>query len=202
MLSAIYEAENAEAGGKHVCAFHSGKSDLLELLIPYFLAGLTNNELCIWVVSDLISRDEAIHSIKRAAADRDIHLDRGNMEILSHADWYLEDGVFRADRVMEAWRKRLFGALAKGYRCLRVTGDTAWLGPGDWDKFIGYEDEVGREFARDAFIAVCTYPIKQTPLSRVNEVLTTHQYGVTKRCREWTLLQPPDTGATVSSKGG
>ncbi|NPV70215.1 MAG: hypothetical protein HPY55_06170 [Firmicutes bacterium] len=188
-MSVVLGVRDVDAGGRHVCAFHSGKNDLLELLVPYFLAGLSNGELCMWVISEVINRDEAINSIEKAALKKGIRMDRDQIEILSFEDWYLQDGVFQAGRVKRAWRERLSLALSKGYRCLRITGDTSWLGPEDWDKFVRYEDEIGREFATDPLVAMCTYPLNRVPRPNIDQVLATHQFGVIKRCGEWNLLR-------------
>src|SRR3977135_2824524 len=37
--------------GTHFCHFYETKEDLLDILVPYFKAGLENNESCVWVVS-------------------------------------------------------------------------------------------------------------------------------------------------------
>jgi MEDS: MEthanogen/methylotroph, DcmR Sensory domain len=35
--------------GTHLCHFYETKQDLLDILIPYFKAGLEHNEFCMWV---------------------------------------------------------------------------------------------------------------------------------------------------------
>ncbi len=37
--------------GSHFCQFYQTKNDLLDILVPYFTAGLNNNEFCLWAVS-------------------------------------------------------------------------------------------------------------------------------------------------------
>ncbi len=37
--------------GTHFCMFYHSRNDLEDILIPYFRAGLENNELCMWVTS-------------------------------------------------------------------------------------------------------------------------------------------------------
>jgi two-component system, sensor histidine kinase PdtaS len=39
------------AWGTHFCYFYETKNDLLHTLIPYFKAGLENNESCLWIIS-------------------------------------------------------------------------------------------------------------------------------------------------------
>ena len=33
--------------GTHLCLFYEDKQDLLDILVPYFKAGLENNEFCM-----------------------------------------------------------------------------------------------------------------------------------------------------------
>ena len=35
------------AWGTHTCHLYQTKEDLLDILVPYFKAGLTNNEFCL-----------------------------------------------------------------------------------------------------------------------------------------------------------
>lgn len=39
--------------GTHFCLFYQTKEDLIDILVPYFKAGLENNEFCMWVTSEL-----------------------------------------------------------------------------------------------------------------------------------------------------
>jgi hypothetical protein len=34
--------------GAHFCQFYQTKEDLMDILVPYFKAGLENNEFCLW----------------------------------------------------------------------------------------------------------------------------------------------------------
>ena len=46
--------------GTHFCQFYQTKEDLMDILVPFFKAGLENNEFCIWVMSEpleFMSRD-------------------------------------------------------------------------------------------------------------------------------------------------
>lgn len=45
--------------GTHFCHFYQTRQDLLDTLIPYFIAGLVNNEFCLWAVFDPLDETEA-----------------------------------------------------------------------------------------------------------------------------------------------
>jgi len=39
------------ARGTHVCSFYDSKKDLMEILVPYFKAGIEANEHLIWLTT-------------------------------------------------------------------------------------------------------------------------------------------------------
>jgi len=55
--------------GTHICSFFGGKSDLLGIVVPYFKAGLENNEFCIWVVSEPLDVSQAREALEDAIPD-------------------------------------------------------------------------------------------------------------------------------------
>ena len=38
--------------GTHFCQFYRTESDLADTLVPYFEAGLRNDESCLWITGD------------------------------------------------------------------------------------------------------------------------------------------------------
>ncbi|KPJ66896.1 MAG: hypothetical protein AMJ45_03530, partial [Syntrophobacter sp. DG_60] len=120
--------------GTHFCLFYQTKKDLIDILVPYFKAGLENNEFCIWVTSQSLSEKEAKKAMRKAVPNFDRYLKRGQIEIIPYAKWYLKDGTFNLKRILNAWVDKLNQALAKDYDGMRVTGNTAWLEKGDWRK--------------------------------------------------------------------
>ena len=45
--------------GTHFCQFYQDKQDLIDILVPYFKAGLENNEFCMWITSEPLRAQEA-----------------------------------------------------------------------------------------------------------------------------------------------
>ncbi|WP_332881643.1 MEDS domain-containing protein [Methanosarcina horonobensis] len=60
--------------GTHFCQFYDAKEDLIEILVPYFKAGLENNEFCIWVTSEPLGAEEAKGVLRTAVPDLDAYL--------------------------------------------------------------------------------------------------------------------------------
>ena len=53
--------------GTHVCEFYTSPEELTETLLPYFVAGLEKNELCLWVTSDPLGAEGAKAGLRKAA---------------------------------------------------------------------------------------------------------------------------------------
>src|SRR5581483_2826913 len=106
--------------GTHFCHFYETKEDLLDILVPYFRAGLESHEFCMWVIFDPLNQEEARNALRAAVPEADHHLARGDVEILLHSEWYLKNGVLDVQRVTRGWQEKLDQALARGYEGLRV----------------------------------------------------------------------------------
>ena len=151
--------------GTHFCAFYNTKEDLAEILVPYFEAGLRNNEYCMWVTSDHLNTDKVKARMARTMPDFNEFFESGQIEVIPYTEWYLTNGVFNAERVLNGWVERLQKAKAMGLSGLRLTGDTSWLEKADWENFQGYEREINDTIGNYDMIALCTYPVDKCDAS-------------------------------------
>lgn len=55
--------------GTHFCQFYKTKKDLTDILVPYFKAGLENNEFCIWVTSEPLTEKDAAEAMTNVMPD-------------------------------------------------------------------------------------------------------------------------------------
>jgi len=175
--------------GTHLCQLYETREDLIEILVPYFAEGLRNNEFCMWVTSEGLSEKEAEKAMRRAVPNFDRYLIKGQMEIVPHTEWYLKDGAFNLQRVLNAWIDKLNQALAKGYDGIRVTGNTAWLEKRDWKIFTEYEEEVNNVIGKYQMMAICTYSLDRCGASEVIDVVRNHRFALIRRRGEWELME-------------
>jgi signal transduction histidine kinase len=180
--------------GSHVGQFYWDEHDLLETLVPYFVAGLRQFERCIWVCSPPLCAAEArsaLASVVRDLADRER---AGQISIFDHSEWYLERGHLSPDEVIEGWLAAEREALAAGYRGLRINGNTFWLQPEQWDAFADYEARVHSAFRNREIVALCSYPLSKCESHQVVDVLHNHGASLVRSAGgDWGLVH----GATA-----
>jgi signal transduction histidine kinase len=175
--------------GTHACLFYRTKEDLINILVPYFKAGLENNEFCMWITSDPLDPMEAKNAIKKSMPDFDKYVTKGQIEILPHDQWYLDRGIFDRERVMNGWMSKLNLALNNGYAGMRITGNTAWLDEGVWESFIKYEAQINETIDRLPIIVVCTYRLDKCGTSEIVDVVNNHQLALIEQEGRWKLAK-------------
>ncbi|HEY0801522.1 MAG TPA: MEDS domain-containing protein, partial [Steroidobacteraceae bacterium] len=175
--------------GTHFCMFFDTKSDLLDILVPYFKAGLTNNEFCFWVLADPLTEDDARRALSEAIPAWDRYMIDRHMEFIPCEECYLSGGAFDLDRVSSEWKARLTRALSAGYDGIRVTGSTGWLQTREWRDFWKYEATLNESIVGQPMTVLCTYPLLGSGGCDVLDVTHTHQSAITKRAGKWQVIE-------------
>ena len=177
------------AWGTHCCLFYETKADLLDTLVSYCKAGLESHEFCLWVIAAPVTKEDAADALRRVVPEIDRYLADGSIEIVAARDWYLQDGTFDLERVIQGWNKKLARAVASGYAGVRVTGDTAWLERKNWKDFCDYEESLNVAIANQRLAVLCTYPLDACGAGEVLDVVRTHQFAIAKRRGNWDVIE-------------
>jgi len=111
--------------GTHFWHFYKNKRDLLDVLIPYFRAGLEQNEFCVWAVVDPLDEREAREEMERAWPGAKERLAAGDIEIVPPSQWAPEDGAPNPQQLARDWAAKFEKALARGYAGMRVNANAA-----------------------------------------------------------------------------
>jgi signal transduction histidine kinase len=174
--------------GTHCCNFYKAKTDLLDMLALYFKAGLSSNELCLWVTSKPVGVKDIIRAMRKAVPRFDSYLERGQMEIHSYDEWYLQGGAFDSRRVLDRWLDKYNRASAKGYDGMRLTGNAFRLEKTSWKRFVDYEEQLDKTIATHRIKALCTYSLDLCGAHDVIDVVKNHGYALIKR-GTWELIE-------------
>jgi signal transduction histidine kinase len=167
--------------GTHICQFYRSASDLVDVLVPYFVAGLQNREKCLWVASEPLPAAAARDAIVRAWPEARRCIESAQLLVVNHDDWYSDGEATDLESVVRAWFERESAACQEGYRGLRVTGNTSWLKREGWVDFCRYEAEVQRGFDGCNILALCSYALADCSSSDVVDVVRNHQCALLHR---------------------
>jgi PAS domain S-box-containing protein len=178
--------------GTHFCLFYEAKEDLLDLLTPYIKAGLENDEFCLYIASKPVLADEAERALREAVPQFEQCLAAGQIEIITHHDWYLAGGRFDPIRVRQGWIDKLNEGLARGYAGMRLVSSAFWLEKQDWVSFAEYEGKLDEVFGQLRILAVCAYALARCSAADMLDVVRHHQFTVIRRRRSWERLDGPE----------
>ena len=175
--------------GTHFCLFYETKEDLLNILIPYFKAGLENQEYCLCITSDPFIAEAAEPALREAMPDFEQRLNKGQIEIIPHTEWYLQGGYFDPLKVRQGWVDKLNQALAQGYAGMRFVANISWLEKQDWDRFAAYEGTLEQAFHQSKMIGICAYSLERCLAVGVLDVVRHHQFTLARRDGVWESLE-------------
>jgi signal transduction histidine kinase/PAS domain-containing protein len=174
--------------GTHFCIFYETKEDLLDIFIPFLKAGLEHQQFCLCVVSEPLTLEEVERAMRQALPDFERCLAEGQIEITPHTDWYLKDGRFEEQRVLQGWLDKLDQALAKRFSGVRFAVNLL-LEKKDWMSFSRYEGKL-EETLRDVQIeGLCAYNLNRQSAANLLDIMHHHQFTLARRDGNWEYLE-------------
>jgi len=178
------EAVGKVAWGSHFCVFYETKKDLLDIVVPFFEAGLQANEFCLWIVanSDLLTINEAKEVLHDAVPDLGRLLKNGNIEIVPYSKWFMTDGAVNVHKAIARFRQKVSEAAKRGFSGTRLTGSPAWMRNNLRARsFREFEQQFDGQLTREQMIAACTFPLRLSGAEDILNAARTHQFAVTLR---------------------
>jgi PAS domain S-box-containing protein len=185
--------------GTHICQWYETKQDLLDILVPYFRAGLENNELCVWITSAPIDDSDAQKALRESMALFDSYAKRGQIEIIPYTEWYVSDGSFSPQRALGLASNKIAEMADKGCEGLRVAGNAGWLEKRDWESFTRYEEMVDHFMSEHPVVAICSYPLDGYGVREFLDVVKNHCLALTKQRGVWQIMEPPGRKRTEAA---
>ena len=125
--------------GCHLAHFFGSGTQLRDVLVPYFKAGLENNERCLWVTGTAFNADQARSALRTAVPDLDKRERDKQIEIANSGEWYAAGEKLQPHDLVKGLLQREQDTLASGYTGLRTNGNCAWVSPDQWPDFMEYE---------------------------------------------------------------
>lgn len=145
----------------HEAGLYGSDKELLELSVPFLLAGLETGELAL-----------AVFSGPRAALVRDALPDPSPVIFIDSDQRYQRPAV-----AIRMYRELVAEQLASGVPRLRAAGEVPHPGVGaPWPGWAQYEAVVNRVFAAFPLWGRCLYDTRTTPYDVLDDVRRTHPW--------------------------
>jgi DNA-binding CsgD family transcriptional regulator len=189
------EAVGEVPWGTHFSIFYETKKDLLEIVVPFFKAGLKANEFCLWIVanSELLTINEAKAVLHEAVPDLDRLLKNGNIEIVPYYKWFLTGRAVDVRKAIARFRQKVSEAANRGFSGTRLTGSPAWMRNNLRARsFREFEQKFDGQLTREQMIAACTFPLRLAGAEDILDAAQTHQFAVTVRKGAWKRVEIAD----------
>jgi DNA-binding CsgD family transcriptional regulator len=189
------EAIGGVPWGSHFCIFYETKRDLLDIVVPFFKAGLQANEFCLWIVasSELVTINEAKAVLHEAVSDFDQLLKNGNIEIVPYDKWFLTGRALDIRKAIARFRQKVNEAAKRGFSGARLTGSPTWMrNKLRARSFREFEQKFDGQLTREQMIAACTFPLRLTSAEDILDAARTHQFAVTVRKGAWKRIEIAD----------
>jgi len=168
---------------------------LLEIVVPFFKAGLQANEFCLWVVasSELLTINEAKAVLHEAVPNFDRLLKNGNIEIVPYDKWFLTGRAVDTNKAIARFRQKVNEAVNSGFSGARLTGSPTWMRNDLRARsFREFEHKFDGQLVREQMIAACTFPLRLSGAEDILDAARTHQFAVTVRKGVWKRVEIAD----------
>jgi PAS domain S-box-containing protein len=178
--------------GTHLCQLYQNKHDILDVLCPYFTAGLRDNESCLWLVSSPFTVKAAARHLKKILPDFTRYFKQGQLTVCSSTEWYCSEDKIGKEAIMQKWVEQEEKVLSEGFDGLRILcnlpSEIRFL-PSRWAQMVDYENYVTSVFNQHKILAICAYPLKNCTGANVLDIAHSHVGTLTKRGKEWVLVE-------------
>jgi PAS domain S-box-containing protein len=173
--------------GTHFCQFYQTKEDLIDILVPYFKAGLENNEFCLWIISQPLKVEEATGALRVAVPDIDTYLAKGQLEI-KPISLYTKNNTFDSPSVSNNLIETNNHALASGYDGLRLSMNTLWLEKAGHDYLIDSDEKVNNIIDKNSMTVLYTYYLDKCNAIGIIDTFASHQFVLAKKEGRWERI--------------
>jgi two-component sensor histidine kinase/PAS domain-containing protein len=169
--------------GSHLAHFFGTGDELRDVLVPYFKAGLENNERCLWVTGAALNAEAARSALRAAVPDLDKRERNKQIEIADGDKWYAAGQKLDPRELVFGLLQREQDALGAGHAGLRTNGNCAWVGPDQLDDFLEYEHLVQHAVRGRRMICMCSYCTDQLRGGLQVDVMDRHDVAVPAAAR-------------------
>ncbi|MFW9977987.1 MAG: MEDS domain-containing protein [Candidatus Thorarchaeota archaeon] len=140
----------------HVVLFYDTPQLKHEILFNFIKSGLDRGEAAKYICAEE-TPSEIADAMRQYGIDVDAHQKSGALEIILYTDFYIKDGKFNVQDVMDSWQEFYNEARSSGFKGLRVTGEmSCFIQHNLTEDLLDYERAL-HSVLEIPIIAVCAY---------------------------------------------
>jgi hypothetical protein len=140
----------------HIILVYETPEAKFNILFNYIDQGLKSGEAALYVCSEA-KPAQIRNAMKRFGIDVEKHERTGALKILHYTEFYIIDGKFSISNTLTLWSRFYEEAMSKGFKGLRVTGETACFFKHNMvQELVEYEKALHRVLDIP-MIAICSY---------------------------------------------
>ncbi len=180
----------------HYCLFYRTKADLLAILVPYFITGLEEDELCRWIIPAFLDKAEAREALSEATNQLERYLASGQMSILTTDDWYMTGGRPDPKRPMRELVKTCHSCQGRGFRGVRLAGDPSGIVGLHWKDILANRKEADASLDTCHILSICCYRTDYLAAHDVVDIVQYYQSALFKAEGQSGRVAPKDLDDT------
>lgn len=127
----------------------------------------------MWVGSDLLSPAEALARLRPQISNLDQFLNKRQIELIPHADWYVDGGRINLGGLPGRFQEKLDAARDRGFAGLRITGGGD---PRLRRQAHEYEKGLSSAIRPHPAMVLCTYPLAGTSAAELLDASRAHRF--------------------------
>lgn len=170
--------------GSHLCQLYWDPDDLFEVVVPYFAAGIAENELCFWALDGAVGVNEAEEALRKAVPDLNERIRSGQVVIARLRDLVPDQDTLTIDKIDAVRQRMKEAAVEGGFSGLRASADISSYR----EDTYAYDRSAHRILSGTHYL-LCTFCLKGMTECDIVEVVNNHQQTIIRRNGDWSLLQ-------------
>src|SRR5512142_242634 len=165
--------------GSHFCQFYQTTEDLLDILLPYFEAGVESNEFCVWITSGTAGDKNPGQVLEKAAHRLETSSAKGKVEIIPYSRWHASD-----EEPGQTVSSMLDIPITEGYDGLRV----AYTAFPERERSQTFAHEIDT-IRRNNALALFAYPRDEFDALGLMDVIKNHLFALVRNANGWEVIE-------------
>lgn len=160
---------------RHVCAFFNNDEEEYRVLLPFIEDGFKCGDKAVHVVNP-DHREGHLQRLVTRGIDTTTAIKRGQLELRTNVETYLQDGRFDQDRMLAVFEQLASGNAGEDFSLSRIVCRMDWAveAGSHVDDVVEFESRVNDVWSHHDDAVICTYQLSKFGGETVIDIMRTH----------------------------